>query len=159
MLVCQKEDAAHQRGRPVGLADPLGVRQPTTGIAAFFQTQLENPVCFTVVSRRATRKGRTRDNSPLLIFAGLVALARRPNPIPSRTRPSNSSAPMVLCLKTWESRSSPGLQRSAIIPHTMSKLPLTTKAHNAPNVSTLRFGPNRRKPPTTNTLARGGAAR
>ena len=45
-------------------------------------------------------------------FAGLVALARSLNPIPSRTRPLNSSAPMVLCLKTWESRSSPGLPRT-----------------------------------------------
>jgi hypothetical protein len=43
-------------------------------------------------------------------FAGLVALARRLDPIPSRTRPSNALAPMVLCLKTRESRSSPGLQ-------------------------------------------------
>ena len=47
-----------------------------------------------------------------LSFAGLVALARSLNPIPSRTRPLNSSAPMVLCLKTWESRSSPGLPRT-----------------------------------------------
>ena len=47
-------------------------------------------------------------------FAGLVALARRSDPIPSRTRPSNAFAPMVLCLKTWESRSSPGLQRTEI---------------------------------------------
>jgi hypothetical protein len=39
-----------------------------------------------------------------------VAFARRSDPIPSRTRPSNASAPMVLCLKTRESRSSPGLQ-------------------------------------------------
>ena len=35
--------------------------------------------------------------------------AERSDPIPSRTRPSNASAPMVLCLKTWESRSLPGL--------------------------------------------------
>ena len=48
----------------------------------------------------------------VLSFAGLVALARSLNPIPSRTRPLNSSAPMVLCLKTWESRSSPGLPRT-----------------------------------------------
>lgn len=31
------------------------------------------------------------------------------NPIPSRTRPLNTPAPMVLCLKTRESRSPPGL--------------------------------------------------
>src|SRR5689334_9019064 len=34
------------------------------------------------------------------------------NPIPSRTRPLNSSAPMVLWLKPWESRSLPGLPRT-----------------------------------------------
>ena len=47
-----------------------------------------------------------------LSFAGLVVLARSFNPIPSRTRPLNSSAPMVLWLKPWESRSLPGLQRT-----------------------------------------------
>ena len=41
-----------------------------------------------------------------------MAIARSLNPIPSRTRPLNSSAPMVLCLKTRESRSLPGLQRT-----------------------------------------------
>src|SRR6476661_903414 len=45
-------------------------------------------------------------------FAGLVAMAGCPNPIPSRTRSLNASAPMVLCLKTWESRSLPGLQNA-----------------------------------------------
>ena len=59
-----------------------------------------------------------RDNHPSsdicppssdLCFAGLVALAKGPNPIPFRTRPLNPSAPMVLSLKAWESRSLPGL--------------------------------------------------
>ena len=50
-------------------------------------------------------------------FAGLVAVARRQDPIPSRTRPSNASAPMVLCLKTRESRSPPGLQRTEFPRH------------------------------------------
>src|SRR5215472_15524180 len=45
-------------------------------------------------------------------FAGLVVVARSLNPIPSRTRPLNSSAPMVLWLKPWESRSLPGLPRT-----------------------------------------------
>ena len=54
-------------------------------------------------------------------FAGLVALAECPDPIPSRTRPSNAPAPMVLCLKTWESRSSPGLQ-SAELSSTQCKI-------------------------------------
>src|SRR5580698_4126451 len=47
-----------------------------------------------------------------LSFAGLVVLARSLNPIPSRTRPLNSSAPMILWLKPWESRSLPGLPRT-----------------------------------------------
>ena len=47
-----------------------------------------------------------------LSFAGLVVLAKRLNPIPSRTRPLNASAPMVLWLKPWESRSLPGLPRT-----------------------------------------------
>jgi hypothetical protein len=41
-------------------------------------------------------------------------MARSLNPIPFRTRPLNSSAPMVLCLKTRESRSLPGLQSTEI---------------------------------------------
>ncbi len=45
-------------------------------------------------------------------FAGLVAIARSLYPIPSRTRPSKSSAPMVLNLKVWKSRSLPGLPRT-----------------------------------------------
>src|SRR3984893_12496076 len=46
-----------------------------------------------------------------LSLAGLVVLAGSPNPIPSRTRPLNSPAPMVLSLKAWKSRSLPGLPR------------------------------------------------
>ena len=45
-------------------------------------------------------------------FAGLVVLAGSLYPIPSRTRPLNSPAPMVLSLKTWKSRSLPGLPRT-----------------------------------------------
>src|SRR5205807_667787 len=45
-------------------------------------------------------------------FADLVVIARSLYPIPSRTRPSKSSAPMVLSLKAWKSRSLPGLQRT-----------------------------------------------
>src|SRR5215470_13850383 len=53
----------------------------------------------------------TSDIRPLS-FAGLVVLAGSLNPIPSRTRPSKSPAPMVLSLKTWKSRSLPGLPRT-----------------------------------------------
>src|ERR1043166_5543708 len=51
-----------------------------------------------------------------LSFAGLVVLAGSLNPIPSRTRPLNSPAPMVLSLKTWKSRSLPGLPRTEASP-------------------------------------------
>src|SRR5437660_5238220 len=47
-----------------------------------------------------------------LSLAGLVAIAGGLNPIPSRTRPLISPAPMVLSLKTWKSRSLPGLPRT-----------------------------------------------
>ena len=45
-------------------------------------------------------------------LAGLVVLAGSKNPIPSRTRPLNSPALMVLSLKAWKSRSLPGLPRT-----------------------------------------------
>ena len=57
---------------------------------------------------------KTADCFVSMSFAGLVVLARSLNPIPSRTRPLNSSAPMVLWLKPWESRSLPGLPRTWI---------------------------------------------
>ncbi len=73
-------------------------------------------------------------------FAGLVAFARRSDPIPSRTRPSNASAPMVLCLKTRESRSSPGLQSTELsssnhrtpdqVPAAGWSSPVARQAHN-----------------------------
>src|SRR5258706_16156731 len=45
-------------------------------------------------------------------FAGLVVLAGSLSPIPSQPRPLNFPAPMVLSLKTWKSRSLPGLRRT-----------------------------------------------
>ena len=38
----------------------------------------------------------------------LVIIAKGQYPIPFRTRKLSPSAPMVLCLKTWESRTLPG---------------------------------------------------
>ena len=67
-------------------------------------------------------------------FAGLVAFARSPHPIPFRTRPLNSSAPMVLWLKPRESRSPPGL------PSTRSPFSL-----HPPNIPRPKSPPN---PPT-----------
>ena len=45
-------------------------------------------------------------------FADLVVLAEEFHPIPFRTRPLKPPAPMVLRLKTRESRSLPGLPRT-----------------------------------------------
>ena len=45
-----------------------------------------------------------------IIKTCLVIIAKGPHPIPSRTRKLSPPAPMVLCLKTWESRSLPGLK-------------------------------------------------
>ena len=39
-----------------------------------------------------------------------MIIAKGPHPIPFRTRKLSPSAPMVLCLKTWESRSLPGFK-------------------------------------------------
>ena len=47
------------------------------------------------------------------------------DPIPSRTRPSKAPAPMVLCLKAWESRSPPGPQRSCFHIHSTRPEPRT----------------------------------
>ena len=61
------------------------------------------------------KRMRNRPKHHLLHCCALPAWwpsAKRSDPIPSRTRPSNASAPMVLCLKTRESRSSPGLQKT-----------------------------------------------
>ena len=44
-------------------------------------------------------------------FLGLVVIATAKHPIPSRTRPLRAVTPMVLRLKTWESRSPPNLKR------------------------------------------------
>jgi hypothetical protein len=54
-------------------------------------------------------------------FADLVVLARGLNPFPSRTRPLNPSAPMVLSLKAWKSRSLPGLPRTNFSLFTMTR--------------------------------------
>ena len=71
-----------------------------------------------------------------LCFAGLVVLARSLNPIPSRTRPLNSSAPMVLWLKPWESRSLPGLPRTKQFLFTCHKFNLARSQTKTP----LPFG-------------------
>ena len=54
------------------------------------------------------------DQNPLCLFFGLVVIARAKHPIPSRTRQLSAVAPMVLRLKTWESRSLPNLKRDSL---------------------------------------------
>lgn len=46
-----------------------------------------------------------------IVFAGPVVMAGSLHPIPSRTRSLKSPALMVLRLKAWESKSSPGLPK------------------------------------------------
>ena len=43
-------------------------------------------------------------------------------PIPFRTRKSSLSAPMVLCLKTWKSRTLPGLKKFMKIASSLKSL-------------------------------------
>ena len=59
-------------------------------------------------------------------------MARSLNPIPFRTRPLNSSAPMVLCLKTRESRSLPGLQSTENLRKILSTMKHKQKPRRAP---------------------------
>ena len=54
-------------------------------------------------------------------FPGLVAIARAKHPVPSRTRPLSAVAPMVLRLKTWESRSPPDLVKTSEKPRISRK--------------------------------------
>ena len=56
------------------------------------------------------------------VFPGLVVIARAKHPAPFRTRPLSAAAPMVLRLKTWESKSPPDLVKNIpILSDTMSK--------------------------------------
>ena len=84
----------------------------------------------------AAREGRARP----VRFAGLVVRARAKHPIPSRTRPLSAAAPMVLRLKTRESRSPPNLK----------------SARPRPLFSPIRPAAPRAR---ANPLPRGGAAR
>jgi hypothetical protein len=72
------------------------------------------------------------------LFSGLVVIAGVKLPIPSRTRPISAPTPMVLRLKTWESRSPPDLKRDTSLINDDNTGPIT---HHR------------------TTLARGGAAR
>src|ERR1019366_8967423 len=66
-------------------------------------------------SRARGLRVRSRERLLHSSLAGLVVLAGGLYPIPSRTPPLNSPAPRVLSLKTWKSRSLPGLPRTNIL--------------------------------------------
>jgi hypothetical protein len=70
--------------------------------------------------RTCASRGCFRQQVRFPFFADLVALAGGLNPIPSRTRPLNSPAPMILSLKAWKSRSLPGLPRTEKLLDTMT---------------------------------------
>ena len=52
----------------------------------------------------------------------LVIIAKGPHPIPFRTRKLSPSAPMVLCLKIWESRTLPGFIKTMKIASSLKSL-------------------------------------
>jgi hypothetical protein len=77
-------------------------------------------------------------------FAGLVVVAGGQYPIPSRTRPLNSPAPMVLSLKTWKSRSLPGLRRTDF---SSSRFTRPDTSRREENSNTIGMQKNRRGKP------------
>ena len=110
----------------VPLPDAKGIRPRTSARKGTKKNGPSRPAprraCLTAIWRfggahsdSAVPQGLTRRKIQYrshVCFAGPVAMARSPNPIPFRTRPLNSSAPMVLRLKTRESRTPPGLQNT-----------------------------------------------
>ena len=76
-------------------------------------------------TRAWSKRGSVRPNSRMLPVSllGLVVIARAKHPIPSRTRPLSAVAPMVLRLKTWESRSPPNLKRNTRSLNTIQQNP------------------------------------
>ena len=114
---------ARRRVEPTGTNRPIGlialVIRVRTGSAAAKAGEADN----TVINRPAadaatnmlaepdTRRRSTRDGQSEHTCDAPVWWPERraQNPIPSRTRPLNTPAPMVLCLKARESRSPPDL--------------------------------------------------
>src|SRR5262249_10245479 len=96
-------------------ASPIGIRSEPSqdGKPDLENTVDDRPACLDVTSRLGDAAAAISIRGcPNASFAGLVVLAGSPYPIPSRTRPLNFPAPMVLSLKTWKSRSLPGLPRT-----------------------------------------------
>ena len=69
-----------------------------------------------LISRASTFSANKRTQCLLktLYSVDLVAMPEGPHPIPFRTRSLSLPGPMVLCLKSRESRSSPGLQNTGV---------------------------------------------
>jgi hypothetical protein len=97
---------------------------------------------------------------------------RAKHPIPSRTRPLSATAPMVLRLKTWESRSLPDLKSasspSSLHPQPMPAGPDRPRRQRRGKAWTRSLSDIRRRPPHItpegpgarhHRLTRGGAAR
>ena len=57
----------------------------------------------------------------------LVIIAKGQYPIPFRPRKLSPSAPMVLCLKAWKSRTLPGLTQFRLLYYESSKFPKITQ--------------------------------
>ena len=68
-------------------------------------SQKANRLMFNAVNLRKQR-------TAICFCFGLVVIATTKHPIPSRTRPLRAVTPMVLRLKTWESRSPPNLTKN-----------------------------------------------
>ena len=113
---------ARRRVEPTGTNRPTGLIAPVirvrTGSAAAEAGEARDAVTNKTSSRRchqhACRTGHTPSQHPAKAKSQTNCDApvwwperRAQNPIPSRTRPLNTPAPMVLCLKTRESRSPP----------------------------------------------------
>ena len=117
---------ARRRVEPTGTNRPIGlialvIRVRTGSAAARLAkpgyTGTQRPTCLPNRTHAVAQPCAAKSQNPG--FASLAAaepvcvapvwwLERRAqNPIPSRTRPLNTPAPMVLCLKTRESRSPP----------------------------------------------------
>ena len=85
---------------------PPGGRRISAGVVAKAPPSLHNDL-------ESLRSKIQKTNLHVVCFSlTLWFLRGAQDPIPSRTRPSNPSAPMVLSLKTWESRSLQGLPKT-----------------------------------------------
>ena len=150
--------------------EPTGTNRPIGLIALVIRVRTGSAAAKAGEARDTRNKKTRSDNAACLPNTALAVAApcdaqcqtncdapvwwperRAQNPIPSRTRPLNTPAPMVLCLKTRESRSPPDLP---IARHTRS---LTTNTDPAPD--TARAHQSLCTRTSRRHLARGGAAR